>query len=295
MNHPPTIIRAASAPSPTDSRGAAPGDADGTRAEAGPLPAAGTVAAAPPTAAQPAGHVDQAPSARVARPAAAAGAPSIIASPARPVSDLELVDRILAGDDALFELIMRRCNRLLFRLARAIVRDDDEARDVVQAAYIRAYYRLDEFRGPNGIKSWLGRIVINEANGRRRRGSLVVFHDELEPEPAALEGTGPEQRTMGLQTLILVQQAIDALPDEFRSVFMLRGVEELSVAETAAVLDLKEATVKTRFHRARRLLRASLGRTSSDEVREAHRFDGSRCDEIVAAVLARIHAGRTPV
>jgi RNA polymerase sigma-70 factor (ECF subfamily) len=222
--------------------------------------------------------------------------PSIVipAASAQPATDSELVDRILAGDDALFELIMRRCNRLLFRLARAIVRDDDEARDAVQAAYIRAYYRLAEFRGPNGIKSWLARIVINEANARRRRVSLVVCDDEAVPESAAVESWEPEHCTMGLQTLILVQQAIDDLPDDFRAVFMLRGVEELSVAETAAALDLKEATVKTRFHRARLLLRASLGQHSAQDVREAHGFDGSRCDEIVAAVLARIRGAPPP-
>jgi RNA polymerase sigma-70 factor (ECF subfamily) len=239
------------------------------------------------------------PAGAAARPdtvEAAAGnaSPPIESMPARSASDADLVDRILAGDDTLFELIMRRCNRLLFRLARAIVRDDDEARDVVQAAYIRAYYRLEEFRGPNGIKSWLARIVINEANGRQRRASIVICDDDAVPESAALAGWEPEQRTMGLQTLILVQQAIDELPDEFRAVFMLRGVEELSVAETAAVLELKEATVKTRFHRARRLLRASLGRHSADDVREAYRFDGSRCDEIVAEVLSRIRAERMP-
>jgi RNA polymerase sigma-70 factor (ECF subfamily) len=212
--------------------------------------------------------------------------------PAQPASDSELAARILAGDDALFELIMRRCNRLLFRLARAIVQDDDEARDVVQAAYIRAYYRLADFRGPNGIKSWLARIVINEANARRRRASLVVCQDDAVPEHAAIDRWEPEHRTMGLQTLILVQQAIDALPDDFRAVFMLRGVEELSVAETAAALDLKEATVKTRFHRARVLLRASLDRHSTMDVREAYGFGGGRCDEIVAEVLARIRAAR---
>ncbi|HEX5418941.1 MAG TPA: RNA polymerase sigma factor [Gammaproteobacteria bacterium] len=218
------------------------------------------------------------------------------AAPEAPVgatSDAELVDRILDGDEAVFELIMRRYNRLLFRLARAIVQDDDEARDVVQAAYIRAYYRLDTFRGPNGIQSWLARIAINEANGRRRKAPIYVCNGDEMPDSVALETCEPEHRAMRLQTLILVQRAIERLPEDFRAVFMLRGVEELSVAETAAALELKEATVKTRFHRARLLLRASLGRYAESDIREAFQFDGSRCDEIVAAVLAQIHSVRT--
>ncbi|HEX5421174.1 MAG TPA: RNA polymerase sigma factor [Gammaproteobacteria bacterium] len=222
--------------------------------------------------------------------AASAAAPD---SPACATSDADLVDRILGGDDALFELIMRRYNRLLFRLARAIVQEDDEARDVVQAAYIRAYYHLDSFRGPNGIQSWLARIAINEANGRRRKAPIFVCNGDETPELEALETCEPEHTAMRFQTLILMQQAIERLPEDFRAVFMLRGVEELSVAETATALELKEATVKTRFHRARLLLRASLGRYSEGDLRDAFHFDGSRCDEIVAAVLAHIRSART--
>lgn len=201
--------------------------------------------------------------------------------------DIEVVARVLAGDAALYELIMRRYNRMLFRLARAIVHDDDEARDVVQAAYVRAYYHLDQFRGPHGFKSWLGRIASNEAYGRNR-GAEPLADDEhvlALPEWDAVE---PENAAIGSELLTSLQAAIERLPDEFRTVFMLRGVEQLSVAETAEMLDLNPATVKTRFHRARRLLQASLHRTLDDAAGHTYPFGGGHCDAIVVAVLERL-------
>jgi RNA polymerase sigma-70 factor (ECF subfamily) len=207
-----------------------------------------------------------------------------------PLDDAAVVNRVLAGDAALFELIMRRHNRLLFRLARAIVRDDDEARDVVQAAYVLAYFHLDQFRGPTGFTSWLARIAVNEAYRRSRRRSTLIddSHDVLAlPDLKAAE---PENAAIGGDLLKILQSAIDRLPEEYRSVFMLRGVEELSVAETAAVLDIKAATVKTRFHRARRLLQQALHHEHYDAARDAFRFDGTACDRIVADVFSRILA-----
>ena len=206
------------------------------------------------------------------------------------MDDATVVGRVLGGDTALFELIMRRHNRLLFRLARAIVREDDEARDVVQAAYVLAYFHLDQFRGPAGFKSWLARIAVNEAYRRSRRGPTLVGggHDIL--ALADWEAAEPENAAIGGDLLQVLQSAIDGLPDEYRSVFMLRGVEELSVAETAEVLDIKAATVKTRFHRARRLLRQALHREHYDAARDAFRFDGQLCDRIVADVFSRILA-----
>lgn len=207
-----------------------------------------------------------------------------------PIDDAAIVSRVLAGDDALFELIMRRHNRLLFRLARAIVRDDDEARDVVQAAYVLAYFHLDQFRGPTGFTSWLARIAVNEAYRRLRRGPMLVddAHDVLAlPD---WEAAQPENAAIGGDLIEILQSAIDRLPEEYRSVFMLRGVEELSVAETAAVLDIKVATVKTRFHRARRLLQQALHHERYDTARDAFRFDGTLCDRIVMDVFSRIHA-----
>lgn len=213
------------------------------------------------------------------------------ASSSHGLTDADLVARILAGDEALFELIMRRYNRLLYRAARAIVADDDEARDVVQATYVRAYYHLDQFRGPFGIQSWLVRIAVNEANGRRRRPA-PVGDDEALDRLAAHRSSEPEQMAIDHEICGIVQRAIDRLPEDFRVVFMLRGVEQMSIAETAAALDIKEATVKTRFHRARSLLRASLGKLYPDAMQHAFQFDGSRCDDIVAAVLLQLGRSR---
>ena len=204
------------------------------------------------------------------------------------LDDAEIVAQVLAGDAALFELVMRRYNRMLFRLARSIVRDDDEARDVVQAAYVSAYYHLSQFRGPHGFRSWLARIAINEAYARTRRAAPVLDPDQILTLPA-LDAAEPENAMIGNDLLRIVQAAIDRLPEEFRSVFMLRGVEQLSIAETAALLDLKPATVKTRFHRARRLLQEALNRKLDHAARETFRFDGARCDAVVAAVLKRIN------
>jgi RNA polymerase sigma-70 factor, ECF subfamily len=205
------------------------------------------------------------------------------------IADADVVARVLAGDSALFELVMRRYNRLLFRLARGIVRDDDEARDVVQAAYVRAYYHLDQFRGPAGFKAWLARIAINEALSRVRRQPAGADAEQRHilalPDLVAIE---PETAASGRDLLRILQAAIDRLPEEFRQVFMLRGVEQLSIAETAELLDLKPNTVKTRFHRARRMLQELLQRKLDDVVRDTFPLGGQRCDAIVGTVLARI-------
>lgn len=219
-------------------------------------------------------------------PAAAAAAEPL---PDAAIPDADVVARVLGGDSALFELLMRRYNRLLFRLARGIVRDDDEARDVVQAAYVRAYYHLAQFRGPAGFKAWLARIAVNEALGRARGSRAGVDVDERHvlalPDLVTVE---PERAASGRDLLRILQAAIDRLPEEFRQVFMLRGVEQLSIAETAELLEIKPATVKTRFHRARRMLQELLHRELDDAVRDTFPLGGQRCDAIVGAVLARI-------
>ena len=220
---------------------------------------------------------------------AAIPAPTIpAAGPDAALSDAAVVERVLTGDTALFELVMRRYNRLLFRLARGILRDDDEARDVVQAAYVRAYYHLDQFRGPSGFKAWLARIAVNEALCRvRRTPSMPAAEQHVSALPDLVE-IGPEHAASGRDLLRILQAAIDRLPEEFRQVFMLRGVEQLSIAETAELLDIKQATVKTRFHRARRMLQEMLHRKLDDVVRDTFPLGGQRCDAIVGAVLTRI-------
>ena len=204
------------------------------------------------------------------------------------IPDAAIVARVLTGDSALFELLMRRYNRLLFRLARGIVRDDDEARDVVQAAYVRAYYHLDQFRGPDGFKAWLARIAVNEALGRVRRAPEIVAAEQHVLALPDLVEIEPENAASSHDMLRILQSAIDRLPEEFRQVFMLRGVEQLSIAETAELLDIKQATVKTRFHRARHMLQELLQRKLDDVVRDTFPLGGQRCDAIVAVVLARI-------
>lgn len=222
-------------------------------------------------------------------------APADLHDPAAALTDAEVVARVLDGNAALFELVMRRYNRMLFRLARSIVPDDDEARDVVQAAYVSAYYHLSQFRGPAGFRSWLARIAMNEAYARTRRAAPVLDPDHVLTLPA-WDAAEPENAVIGNDLLRIVQAAIDRLPEEFRTVFMLRGVEQLSIAETAALLDLKPATVKTRFHRARRLLQEALNRKLDNAARDTFRFDGARCDAVVAAVLQRIEArGEMPI
>jgi len=220
--------------------------------------------------------------------------PTVAAPEAIPdaaIADADVVARVLAGDTALFELLMRRYNRLLFRLARGIVRDDDEARDVVQAAYVRAYYHLDQFRGPAGFKAWLARIAVNEALGRVRRAPESVDAEEKHvlglPDLATIE---PENAASSRDLLRILQAAIDRLPEEFRQVFMLRGVEQLSIAETAELLEIKPATVKTRFHRARRMLQELLHRKLDDIARDTFPLGGQSCDAIVGTVLARIRS-----
>jgi RNA polymerase sigma-70 factor (ECF subfamily) len=206
------------------------------------------------------------------------------------LTDAAIIARVLAGDGALYELVMRRHNRLLFRLARSIVPDDDEARDVVQATYVRAYYGLSQLRCHDDLKSWLARIAINEANGRRRHASPLVDEERVLAMPD-LNAIDPEIAASGGDMLRILQAAIDRLPDEFRTVFMLRGVEQRSVAETAELLDVKPATVKSRYHRARRLLQTSLYRKFDAATRDTYPFGGDRCDETVAAVFARIGRG----
>lgn len=204
------------------------------------------------------------------------------------LTDSEIVERILAGESAAFEGIMRRYNRLLFRIARGMVDDDESAKDLVQECYVRAFYRISQFQGPTGLASWLSRIVINEAISRsRKRQPVYERGTDVETIPIDRKGR-PEEIAMGHDTLEMIESAIDKLPAQFRIVFMLRGVEELSVNETAEILSIKPATVKTRFHRAKQLMSKSLKRSIGDVIAETFSFDGKRCDSIVDSVFASI-------
>src|SRR5438067_4052764 len=203
-----------------------------------------------------------------------------------PWSDEQVIARILTGDAQLFELIMRRHNERLYRAIRSILRDEAEVEDAMQAAYLHAFTHLRDFEHRSSLATWLTRIAIHEALGRRRRGLRTVTSEE-EPDVAA-QTRSPEQDATDVEHRRLLRRAIDALPEHFRTVFVLRQVQELSVEETARCLDVPPATVKTRLHRARALLRRHLLAELEPAGREALPFEAPRCDRVVAAVLERI-------
>jgi RNA polymerase sigma-70 factor (ECF subfamily) len=232
----------------------------------------------------------------------AAPTPSAASAAPEQASDRELAARAAHGDTPAFECIMRRHNRLLFRTARSILKSDEETEDALQESYLRAWRAMASFRDDAQLSTWLVRIVINEALGRlRRRGAQVIPLDgaaaadadeETESTVADDPDEQPERLAMREELRQLMERRIDRLPDAYRTVFMLRAVEEMSVAETAAALALPEATVRTRFFRARSLLRESLSRDMDVAVGDAFSFDGARCDRIVAGVLASLAGER---
>ena len=218
--------------------------------------------------------------------------------------DADLVRRIVAGDRAAFQLLMRQHNGALFRAARAIVRDDADAEEVLQEAYLAAYRHLADFRGQSKLSTWLTRIVINQALSRlrsRRRDNVIVLLDDrpalgAEPREQAMdtgEGESAEAGAMRTQMRELLERKIDALPLAFRTTFILREVEEMTIEEVADCLSIPPATVRSRVFRARALLRASLAEEIDVATRDVFAFAGGRCDRIVAAVLARL--GDDPV
>jgi len=209
-------------------------------------------------------------------------------------ADDELVALARLGDDEAVRVLVRRFNRQLFRLARGVLRDDAEAEDALQAAYARAFTRLEGFRGESALSTWLGRIVLNEALGRRRGRRPVVSLDDFanghsEAEilmfPIVPSVPDPESAFGRAEVRRILERSVDRLPDPFRLVFILREVEGLSVEETAASLELKPDTVKTRLHRARKLLRSDMERTLSATFSELFPFDGDRCVNMAERVL----------
>ena len=208
------------------------------------------------------------------------------------LSDEEVVRKVIEGERALFEILMRRYNRRLFRVIRSIVPNDLEAEDIIQDAYVRAYQHLNQFEGRAQFSTWLTKIAIHEAYARVRR----VDHQKVD-SISVLEGRGmdvkangrdPEQQIYNAELNVMLEKAFDALPDDYRSVFMLREIEGLSTAETAQCLELSEENVKTRLHRARALLQRELYSLVGANANMAFQFLGPRCDRIVARVLESI-------
>lgn len=215
--------------------------------------------------------------------------------------DLALARRA-SQDSSAFAQIMRRYNQRLFRLAIGLMGDAGEAEDVLQESYVRAFYRLSSFAGKSSLGTWLARIVRNEAidrlRARRMRSGTFVFEAEVAHDddlPSIVEASADPTAQFNPETSVaredmrgILEQAIAALPEHFRSVFLLREVEGLSVKETADYLEIPVATVKTRDHRARSLLRTSLESRIDAATRQAFPFLGERCDALVARVLARL-------
>jgi RNA polymerase sigma-70 factor (ECF subfamily) len=211
---------------------------------------------------------------------------------ARSLSDEQIVERVLAGETLLFEIIMRRYNQRLYRAARAILGDEAEAEDVMQDAYVRAFEHLRQFGGRARFSTWLTKIAVHEAlaRARRRRRFEPMDVEGDEAEIAAEPARDPERSASDREIHGIVEAAVEALPESFRTVFVLRAVEEMSVVETAECLDLPEETVKTRLFRARARLQKEIHRRTAAAVPELYAFHLSRCDRVVAGVLARIGA-----
>jgi RNA polymerase sigma-70 factor (ECF subfamily) len=210
------------------------------------------------------------------------------------LSDAAIVERVRGGDAGLYEILVRRHNQRLYRTIRAILRNDRDVEDVMQQAYVDAYLHLEQFRGQAQFATWLTRIAVNRAirSGRSQRRQLELVTPEGEVDVASertpAQGLDPEHEAYGRELRTVLEPLIDELPDAFRLVFVLREVEGLSTAETAASLSVNEDTVKTRLHRAKRLLRQRLERALGPAATEVYPFHLSRCDRVVAGVMARI-------
>jgi RNA polymerase sigma-70 factor, ECF subfamily len=210
------------------------------------------------------------------------------------LADEELVRLILRGQVALYEVLMRRYNRRIYRIALTILRNDAEAEDVMQEAYVRAYEHLGEFAGEAKFSTWLTKIAVHEALARvRKQARRGGPRSALDESPDIMEKVksaerDPEAQTYDRELKMVLERAIDALPDNYRSVFVLRIVEGLHIEDTAEALGISVETVKTRLHRARAMLRKELERRAGIIVPEIFPFHLSRCDRVVEGVLQRI-------
>ena len=218
----------------------------------------------------------------------------------REAGDAELLALLRQRQVRAYELLMRRYNRLLFRAARGIAPDDGAAQDAVQEAWLRAFTALDSFRGESTLATWLVRIVINQALQQQRKlGRMVLWGEEAPLEDSDMPATtaeaiedhaseSPEAAAARLQLRRRLEQAIDLLPPIYRCVFILRAVQDLSVEETAEALRVSQDVVKTRYLRARALLRERLGAEPGAPIGFVHDFQGERCDEMVRSVFAAL-------
>jgi len=223
--------------------------------------------------------------------------PSARSAETRSLDDVELVQRVLAGDAKAFRTIIQRHNQRLYRIARSVLRNSAEAEDVVQETYIRAFAHLASFRGESGIGTWLARIAMNESLGRLRQrqstaDAAAVAESRSEAEiihfPLSAPNDDPERTMAQRQILQLVEQATDNLPEDFRLVFVMRVIEGMSVEETAELLGIRPETVKTRLHRARHLVKDQLDKQIGPVLMDAFPFAGRRCARLTETVMRRL-------
>jgi len=211
------------------------------------------------------------------------------AAQGEPLTDEDVVERIRAGDAALFEILMRRYNQRVYRAVRAVLGADDDVEDVMQQTYLNAFAHLHQFEGRAQFSTWLTRIAVNEALARRgKRASRFGEQDETMLELIESNAPDPEQHAVAAEMREVMQREVAALPDRFRLVVMLRDVEGLNTAETAACLDISEDLVKTRLHRARAILRSNLYKRAGVTLETLFAFGNARCDRVVANVMARL-------
>jgi RNA polymerase sigma-70 factor, ECF subfamily len=209
------------------------------------------------------------------------------------LSDEEVVERVLAGDTALYEVVMRRYNTRLYRVARAILKNDGEAEDVMQDAYVKAFQHLGQFEGRAKFSTWLTRIAVHEALARAHKAKRFEDWDDIHENLQNAIGviplrSNPESETALVEMSRILEQAIEGLPEQYRTVVMMRDVEEMTTAETAECLSLTEDNVKIRLHRAHGMLRKELYQNARISAADAFPFDAPRCDRMVANVFARL-------
>lgn len=222
--------------------------------------------------------------------------PQLVRSADPADDDNSLVRRIADGDQHAFECLMRRYNRRLYRLARAVLRDRTEAEDALQEAYLCAFRSIKGYRATAALSTWLSRLVLNECLGRKRRSSrrqrvIPMIHSDQSAamnDSAAEHREQPDELTAAAQMRSLLENELSQLPEVFRVVFVLRSVEELSVEETAECLGIPAETVRSRHFRAKGLLREALAQVIDRAERDLFEFGGAHCDRIVAEVLARL-------
>jgi len=203
------------------------------------------------------------------------------------MTDAEIVERVRAGETALFEILMRRHNQRIYRVARAVIKDEADTEDVMQQAYINAFTHLSQFQDRSQFSTWLTRITVHEALARRRKRKPEETPEDV-METLTSPQLDPELQAYSAELRRVLEAAVDSLPETYRLVFMLRDIEGLSTSETAAGLELGDEAVKTRLHRARAMVRSAITERIGASTAEAFAFQAPRCDRVVAAVMAEI-------